>query len=689
MITDAATLPTVGSQFRPGAIHESSYRSFWKDELKAGNWVMEVLANGYVIPFEYSPPPYEEENNRSAKRQMGFVRQAVAELEAEGVIEFVKTKPTCVSPLTVSEKVKPDGTIKRRLCWDGSRCVNLALRKQRVTLSHLQKALDITKEGDWQIIYDLKSAYHHIKICPEQVRFLGASFTTEQGEKVYFVFKYLPFGLGSAVHCITKMFKPINAFLHNLGIRHTIFIDDGRSLAESETEAEEFHQITYDILDRAGWIREAQKSDRVGEASQVKEYLGFMINTREMTVKLIKSKKEDVVRGVENMIANRNQNISAKDLAKVLGKMAATEPALGHIPLVCARAGYWQLEEATSDGDWQALIQLNSETIEGLKFFVSNIDKFDNSPIRTAATSISVLSIIGAPSEFIKTGFVSNHIRRADEKIWASDASGFATCAYSVTNPELYFRGKLNEQEKQFSSGLRELLAVRQTLEYYLATWEKKTIPQNIYWLTDSENLAQFLKKGSGKPHIQKEVFRVMTISRELNIYIIPIHLLRDDPRIKVADDGSKTVDTDSWSVDIGTFKRINQSFHFTIDLFASDKNAKCRRFYSNFFCVGTTGIDAFVHDWSGEVAWICPPISLLLQTIRKIRQTRMSGILFVPEWPTADFWTEIFGPDSKIKDPFKAVRSCKPFIIQEEHDSRSPFSGYPKFDFLEISFYN
>ena len=80
MITDAATLPTVGSQFRPGTIHESSYRSFWKDELKAGNWVMEVLANGYVIPFEYSPPPYEEENNRSAKRQMGFVRQAVAEL---------------------------------------------------------------------------------------------------------------------------------------------------------------------------------------------------------------------------------------------------------------------------------------------------------------------------------------------------------------------------------------------------------------------------------------------------------------------------------------------------------------------------------------------------------------------------------------------------------------------------------
>ena len=209
--------PTNEVRFRPGSIHESRWREFWRDELKAGTWVMDVLENGYVIPFEKIPPPYEEDNNATAKRQMGFVRQAIEELREQGVVEFVTTKPTCVSPLTVAEKVKPDGSVKRRLCWDGSRCVNAVLKTQTVTLSHLQKALEITRKGDYQVVYDLKSAYHHIKICKEQVKFLGASFDNEKGEKIYFVFLYLPFGLGSAVHCITKIFKPINAYLHSLG----------------------------------------------------------------------------------------------------------------------------------------------------------------------------------------------------------------------------------------------------------------------------------------------------------------------------------------------------------------------------------------------------------------------------------------------------------------------------------------
>ena len=648
---------------------------------------MDVIENGYVIPFEQVPPPYEEENNATAKRQMQFVRETVYELKEAGVVEFTTQKPECVSPLTVSEKTKPDGSKKLRLCWDGSRCVNLALKKQTVTLSHLQKALETTRKGDFQIIYDLKSAYHHIKICEEQVRYLGAAFETEQGEKIYFVFKYLPFGLGSAVHCITKLFKPINAYLHNLGIRHTIFIDDGRGLAESKDEAEKIRHIIYEALDKAGWIREPQKSDGAGDAGQVKEYLGFTINTREMTVKVIEEKKADLIKAIKALITNKNQVLPAKDLAKILGRIVATEPALGNAPLMCARAGYWQLEEVTTKHGWHSSLKLGEETIEGLRFFMHNFDTFDNTPIRTAATSISVLSIIGEPSGFIKTGFVANHIRTVDEKIWASDASGFATCAYSVTNPELYFRGRLTEQEKKFSSGLRELLAVRYTLQYYRSTWKKEKSPQNLYWLTDSENLAQFLKKGSGKPHIQRETFKVMLICRELNVRLIPIHLLRDDPRIKVADDGSKTADTDCWGVDMATFRGINQIFEFTIDLFASNKNTKCRRFYSNFYCEGTSGIDAFAHDWTGEVAWLCPPIALLLQTIRKIRGTSMSGVLFIPEWQTADFWTEIFNSDNSVKKPFQTPKRHKPFIVQEVHDQRSPFAGYPKFNFIEVPF--
>jgi hypothetical protein len=63
-------------------------RDFWKDELKAGEWVMDVLQNGYVIPFAKIPPVYEEQNNASATQDMSFVLQAVEDLRRLGVINF-------------------------------------------------------------------------------------------------------------------------------------------------------------------------------------------------------------------------------------------------------------------------------------------------------------------------------------------------------------------------------------------------------------------------------------------------------------------------------------------------------------------------------------------------------------------------------------------------------------------------
>ena len=118
------------------------------------------------------------------------------------------------------------------------------------------------------------------------------------------------------------------------------------------------------------------------------------------------------------------------------------------------------------------------------------------------------------------------------------------------------------------------------------------------------------LTKGSSKVPIQKEVFGIMTLCKKLNIRIIPIHLLRDDPRIKMADDGSKMKDTDDWQVDHESYQIINRRYSFTIDLFASDRNTKSQKFFSNFYCTNTFGIDAFSHSWKDEVAWICPPPS-------------------------------------------------------------------------------
>ena len=109
---------------------------------------MDTLKKGYVIPFDTPPPVYEEPNNASTLRDIEFAYQAVLDLKESGVIEFKDKKPHCVSPLSVSYKIGRDGSIKKRLCLDGSRCINKCIKEQKVTLAHLQRALELTRDQD-------------------------------------------------------------------------------------------------------------------------------------------------------------------------------------------------------------------------------------------------------------------------------------------------------------------------------------------------------------------------------------------------------------------------------------------------------------------------------------------------------------------------------------------------------------
>lgn len=163
--------------FTPGSIHDPDKLLYWKNTLKANQWVMDTLEFGYCLPLLSVPEQYEEQNNASATAHMDFVRSEIRKLTAQGVVMISKQKPHCVSPLTVATRERADGQVKRRLCWDGSRHINLLLQEQKVKLSHLSIALETTMQGDFQLKYDLRNAFHHIKIHKNHTKYLGAAYT--------------------------------------------------------------------------------------------------------------------------------------------------------------------------------------------------------------------------------------------------------------------------------------------------------------------------------------------------------------------------------------------------------------------------------------------------------------------------------------------------------------------------------
>ena len=55
---------------------------YWENELKASPFVLNIIKNGYTLPFENGefPPPFFAKNNASALKHKAFVEKSIKEL---------------------------------------------------------------------------------------------------------------------------------------------------------------------------------------------------------------------------------------------------------------------------------------------------------------------------------------------------------------------------------------------------------------------------------------------------------------------------------------------------------------------------------------------------------------------------------------------------------------------------------
>ncbi len=665
--------------FRPGSIHDASVYGFWKEQLLASEWVLDVLRLGYKIPFVSPPGPYEEPNNASARANMAVVKNIVADMIASGVVKVVTVKPHCVSPLGLVSKELPDGTFKHRLVFDASRWVNGFVADQKVTLPHIAKALDITERGDWQVVFDLKSAFYHVRVHEDHWPYLGAAITNTDGSTTYFVYMHLPFGLKCAVHGITKLWKPVTAYLQRAGLRMSIYIDDGRILAKNEEEAECFRTLAYGVIGQAGWQLESAKSDGPGQAHRTKKYLGFVINTDSMTVSA-EDKKLCDIRQLCDVVMKKDPNVHL--LAKLLGKIVSLHPSHGMVTRVCTRSAYLVLALHTEKFGWTGVATLSESAKTEIQFFVTMIRECNGASIQSVNTSMRIERLL--PNALASNSAVSCFGSQDHHRI-SSDASGFKAAVINLDSPSReVMTFPFSSAERQLASGLRELLAVEKALLHW--AHEGAMARKNVYWVTDSSNVVAFLTKGSPKVHVQRIVFRIVEILAKMGSHVIPVHLYRADERIVEADAHSKIRDTDDWSIDTTSFVELRQRFKLTTDVFANGANARLPRFFSEFFEDGSAGVEAFSQVW-GSGLWMCPPISLLVKTAHEIRKRQCEGILILPDWPTATFYGSFFY-NNLVRPPFLLMDRIRPFIYQNQ-GGLGALNGKVTFDMLILYFNN
>jgi hypothetical protein len=248
-----------------GSIHES--KDFWKKTFEYDPYVWRILEEGYKIPVkmteEEKATRYREKNNKSARDNMDFVRQEVNRLVKSGQVIKVKEAPQIVNLLSVAYKINADGTYKARLVTDLSRWVNKFVIPDRYRMARLQDALAQSSKGNYQNVFDIPKAYHHIRLHPKSYDLVESP----EGVDEFYHYIVLVFGLSPAGQALGRVMRPVLSFLSLEGVRSTMHVDDGRTLAGSKEKADKDYKLTLDTFLKAGFTIAEDKSDKVGSAA--------------------------------------------------------------------------------------------------------------------------------------------------------------------------------------------------------------------------------------------------------------------------------------------------------------------------------------------------------------------------------------------------------------------------------------
>ena len=142
---------------------------------------------------------------------------------------------------------------------------------------------------------DLKDAYYSIPVHPEHRKYLMFEW-----EGQYYQFTCLPNGLSSAPRVFTKILKPVYSHLRSIGHICMGHIDDSLLLvAYSLGSCRKNIYDTVNLFTLLGFTIHPVKS--VLEPTQTIQFLGFVIDSVAMTVKLPPSKAAKVKSACQNV----------------------------------------------------------------------------------------------------------------------------------------------------------------------------------------------------------------------------------------------------------------------------------------------------------------------------------------------------------------------------------------------------
>jgi len=401
--------------------------------------------------------------------------------------------------------------------------------------------------------------------------------------------------LTSAPCIFTKLLKPVLFHLRKLGIIVICYIDNCIFIAASEEELRDNVSSAIQLFDSVGLTINVQKS--ILEPTQEVEFLGVILNSRDMTSKLPSHRREHIK---EQGLLLLKKEVTLHDLASFVGLTVASDPAVELAPL---RYKYLEIirnrELARNHGNYKSKIILDDHARALINWWIHNIDHQTKS-LRSSSPQLEMFSDAcltgwGATVGHTKTG---GH--------WAQKDLDHINCL----------------ELKAILMGLKSLCKdCRQT---------------HIHLRSDNTTAIVCLDRcGSTKPNLNRlieEIFywaesRGITLSAE---HVKGLQNVEADRESRI-----KNLDTE-WMLKPHLFKGLCQAFYTPdIDLFASRINAQVATYVAWKPDPSATYINAFSFDWANKNLYAFPPFSIIARVLKKLQEDQATLLAVLPLWPT------------------------------------------------------
>jgi hypothetical protein len=421
--------------------------------------------------------------------------------------------------------------------------VNLAVKDDDYCMTTLQDAINSTRKGDFQVVFDLKSAFHHIRLHTSIYELMGFKVTDKEGAVRYYCYVVLVFGFKVAAQVLGRVLKPVISFLIQNGIPVVLYIDDGLLVGPSKARVIRRYKFALDVFDKAGWLISFKKSSIPKDASTRVEFLGVFINTK---LKCVFASSQKIVGLRASMAAalRSRGSVPVRKLASVVGKLNSLEVAFGPAILVGTRIVSIQISEVSDQFGWErGFVVLSDDLQVALKRVSASLDLWNGHPMRTPELEIALTSVLAFEDPAGTARKVPDRRLFPVHFTLASDASETTVASYGLN-------GRL--KNFQFTQALlphkvfqlltyREMSAVLKTLMCCKKELRMTSLTM-LWWLTDSKNVARIFCRGSGDMALMQLALQVLELALELNLDLNSIWVSRSDHRLQKADALTKQV---------------------------------------------------------------------------------------------------------------------------------------------------